>query len=74
MRNGRDEAVVEKLKEKRVCTVFMNQWAASGEKQDEKRYGQLWELSGQGEQRCFELFVTCLRDTEGSQTGDNELQ
>ena len=52
----------------------MNQWAANGEKQDEKRYGQLWELSGQGEQRCFELFVTCLRDTEGSQTGDNELQ
>ena len=52
----------------------MNQWAANGEKQDEKRYGQLWELSGKGDQRCFELFVICLKDTEGSQTGDNELQ
>ena len=26
--------------EKQVCTVFVNQWAASGEKQDEERYGQ----------------------------------
>ena len=35
----------------------MNQWAAIGEKQDEKRYGQLWELSGQGEQRYFEVSI-----------------
>ena len=49
----------------------MNQWAANGKRQDENRHGQLWELSGQGEQHCFELFVICLRDTEGSQTGEN---
>ena len=48
----------------------MNQWAASGEKQDE-RYGQFWKFSGQGEQRCFELFVVSLRDTADRQTGEN---
>ena len=36
----------------RVCTVFMYQWAANGEQQDEERYGQFGELSGQGEERC----------------------
>ena len=40
--------------EKQVCTVFVNQWAASREKQDEERYGQLWKLSAQGKQRCFD--------------------
>ena len=54
--------------EKQVCTVFVNRGAASGEKLDEERYGWFGELSGQGKQRCFELFVVCLRDTEGSQT------
>ena len=50
----------------------MNQWAASGEKQDEERYGQFWKLSGQGEQRCFELFAACLINTEdSSRTGEN---
>ena len=48
-----------------------NQWAASGEKQDEERYDQFLELSRQGEQRCFELFVVCLIGTEDSQTGEN---
>ena len=49
----------------------MNHWATNGEKQDEERYGQFWEFSGQGKQRCFELFVVCIRDTENSQTGAN---
>ena len=31
--------------EKRLCIVFVNQWDASGEKQDEERYGQLQELA-----------------------------
>ena len=31
----------------------------------------LWELSGRGEQRCFELFVVCFIDTEDSRTGEN---
>ena len=49
----------------------MNQRAANGVKQDEERYGYFGELSGQGEQHCFEFFVVCLRDTEDSQTGEN---
>ena len=49
----------------------MNQWAASGEKQFEERYGQFWELSGQGEQHCFELFVVCLKDAEDRWTGED---
>ena len=50
----------------------MNRWAAyAGEKKDEERYAQFWELSEQGEQRCSERFVVCLRDTEDSQTGEN---
>ena len=49
----------------------MNQWAANGGKQEEERYGQFWELSGQGEQRCSELFEVCLRDSEDCQTGEN---
>ena len=58
--------------EKWVCTVFMNQWAANGEKQDDERDSQFWELSGQGGQSCFELFVVnCLRDTENRQTREN---
>ena len=28
---------------KLICTVFANQWAASGEKQDEERCDQFWE-------------------------------
>ena len=43
----------------------MNQWAANGEMQDQERYGQCWERSGHGKQRCSELFLDCLRDTEG---------
>ena len=34
------DAVVSVTTEKRVCTAFVNQWAASGEKQDDERYGQ----------------------------------
>ena len=44
--------------------MFVNQWGASGERQDEE-YGQFWKLSG-----CLEHFVLCLRDTEDSQTGE----
>ena len=67
-------------REKLALSVFVNQWAANGEIQNEERYGQFWELSGQSEQRVFvfvfslavvELFVVCLRDTENSPTGDN---
>ena len=47
VRSGRVEAVVV------VCTVFVNQWAANGEKRDEERYGQFSYLSGQGELCCF---------------------
>ena len=57
--------------EKRVGTVFLNEWAANGEKQDEERCGQFWELSGKGEQRCSELSAVCLRDAEDSQIGQN---
>ena len=57
-RSGRAEASCGT--EKRVCTVFVNQWAASGEKQDEERYSQFGEPSGQGEQSCFKLFVAGL--------------
>ena len=35
----------------------MNQWAASGEKQDEERHVQFWELSGEGRRHCFELLL-----------------
>ena len=49
----------------------MNQWGANGEKQDEERCGHFWELSGQGEQRCFELSIVCLKDNEDSRTGEN---
>ena len=51
-RNGPVEAVVAQIN---VCTVFMSQWAASGKKQDEERYGQIWELLGQGKQYCSGL-------------------
>ena len=40
----------------------MNIRAAGGEKQDEERYSQFWELSRLGEQYCFQLVVVCLRD------------
>ena len=33
-------------------------------------YDQSWEFSGQGEQRCFKLFVGCSRRTEDSHTGE----
>ena len=36
----------------RRCDSVGSQWR----KQDEERCGQFWELSGQSEQRCFELF------------------
>ena len=39
--------------DRRVCTVFVNLWTANGEKRDEERYGQFWELSGQGEASLF---------------------
>ena len=51
-RNGRIEAVVRST-EKRVCTVFVNQWAANGGRPDGEKYGPFWEISGQGGQRCF---------------------
>ena len=34
-------------REKRVCTVFINQWATNKEKQDGEKCGQLEKLSGQ---------------------------
>ena len=42
----------------------------------EARWGVLYmviclELSGQGERRCLQLFVACLRDAEDSRTGEN---
>ena len=50
----------------------MNRWAAyAGEKKDDQRYAQFGELSEQGEQRCSERFVVCIRDTEDSQTGES---
>ena len=49
-------------REKRVCTVSMNQWATNNEKQDGEQCGQLQKLSGQGESS-----VVCLGDTEDSQ-------
>ena len=54
-------------RENRVYTVSVNRKAANGEKQDKKKCGQFWELSGQGEQRCSELGVVCLTDTDDSQ-------
>ena len=57
-RSGRAEA--SRGTEKRVCAVFVNQWAASGEKQDEERYSQFGEPSGQGEKSCFKLLVAGL--------------
>ena len=47
-------------REKRVCTVSVNQWATNEEKQDEEKCGPFQKLSGQGEQRCSELSVVCL--------------
>ena len=47
--------------------MFVNQWAANGEKTDEVRYDEFLVLLGQGEQRCSEPFV----DIEGSRTGEN---
>ena len=50
--------------EKRVCTVSVNQWATSEEKQGEEKCGPFKKLSEQGEQRCSEPSVVCLGDTE----------
>ena len=44
-RSGRVEADAAQRSE---CTVFVSQWAASGEKQDEEIHVQFWELSLQG--------------------------
>ena len=49
----------------------MKQWAANGEKKDDERYAQFGELSEQGEQRCSERSVVCIRDTEDCQTGES---
>ena len=49
----------------------MNQWAVNGDKQVEERYGQFWELSGQGKQHCFKLFVVCLKDAEDRWTRED---
>ena len=54
-------------REKRVCTVSVNQWATNGEKQDEEKCGQFWKLSEQGEQPS----VVCSGDTEDSQRGES---
>ena len=55
-------------REKRVWTVFKNQWAKNEEKQDGKNCGQFYKFSGQGEQSCSEPSVLCLiGSTEDSQ-------
>ena len=54
-------------REKRVCTVSVNQWATNEDKPGEEICGPFSELSGRGEQRCSEPSVVCLRDTEDSQ-------
>ena len=43
----------------------MNQWATNEEGQDEEKCGQFYfqQLSGQGEQLCFEPSVVCLDNT-----------
>ena len=37
------------------CTVFVSQWAASGEKQDEEKYDSSGELSRQGKEKYDSL-------------------
>ena len=65
VRSSRVEAINNK--EKRVCTVSVNQWATNEEMQDEEKCGPFQKLSGQGEQRCSETSVVCLGDIEVSQ-------
>ena len=58
-------------RERQVCTVSVNQWATSEEKQDEEKCGPFQKLSEQSEQCCSEPTVTCLGDTEDSQKEDS---
>ena len=60
-RNGRIEAVVRST-EKRVCTVFVNQWAASGEKQDEERFVSFRNSQDKACGAVLNFFVVCLID------------
>ena len=53
-------------REKKVCTVSMNQWATNEEKKDEEKCGPFQKLTGQGEQLCSEPSVVCLGDNEDS--------
>ena len=59
-------------REKRVCTVSVNQWATNEEKQDEKKNVVRFRNSGQSEQRCSEPSVVCLGDTEDSESCNNQ--
>ena len=54
-------------REKRVCTVSVNQQATNEEKQDEEKCGPFQKLSEQGEQSCYEPSVVYLGDTEDIQ-------
>ena len=58
-------------REKRVCTVSVNQWATNEEKQGEEKCGPFKKLSEQGEQRCSEPSVVCLGDTEDIQNEES---
>ena len=53
-------------REKRICTVSMNQWAVNGEKQGEENVVRL-ELSEEGKQHFSEPSVVSLGNTEDSQ-------
>ena len=48
---------------KRVCTVSVNQWATTEEKQDGEKCDPFQKLSEQGEQRCSEPSVVCVGNT-----------
>ena len=57
----------------RSCAISVIQWATNEENQDSEKYGQLWKLSGQGEQHCSEPSVICLGDSEDSQRGESTI-
>ena len=60
-------------REKRVCTVSVNQWATNEEKQDEEKCGPFQKLSEQGEQRCSEPSVVCLgEDSQKEESCNNQ--
>ena len=58
-------------REKRVCTVSVNQWATKDEKQMRRSVVSLRNTQYKGEQRCSEPSVVCLGDTEDSQKGES---